>query len=410
MGALEYFDEQSDPNDAPVELVGKKAHELVHLADMSRGEAFDVPPFRVVPLESCQEFHKSNGVPEFDQGEQLPPAHHVPLPAVRHYTALANDHAADLAALARDIAGGQRCSVRSSVVAELPRNLSMAGVSHTIHGVAPNVDHVGAAASWSMAAMWRPYSRLYLSQFQPDASPPGLALMFCRYIDMAVVGTATAMGDDVYLEYGRLTQGKLGEMAGLRFSLAGRSNWQGYWRTERRGERLRSAVKALLGNTSAADPIEMEIGVDLDGNLVFFQYRRIDAIVDRVTADLAVRHSTGVVTGRLVSLLNRPRDLSVLADPDPKARSIVAVHQTDDSRWDGFAYLWALVRSGLLDNGRVLLCHEGPIHRQHLFTAMLEFPQIEYVAHMPLERVTTFEDGTEITVTSDGAEAVLQRT
>jgi hypothetical protein len=414
-------DERTPPADAPADLVGRKGHELTVLASCATSGAFRAPRFRIVPASLCRSFHDDAGRPTPPGLQRRPagapvlrfpdlPGPHLIAPDVqRHYEPFAARHAETLARAVAGLGDGRPVVLRSSVVAPVPPAVSMAGVNFTVHEVGAGEAHIGAAVTRLLAAMWRPYAEWYLSRHARSGWRHA-ALMVCELIDLALAGTAHVHRGRIFVDYGVPGPTPMPVRGDLALTLTDRGHrWRGWWRERGRGERLREGLAALTAQLELGhSPVEVEFGFDRDDNLFFIQHRAMPALAPDTSA-LALRHSSGSVTGRLVSLLDRPRTIRAMVEALRASDEdrIWAVHQVNDSRWDGFALLWFLSRHLPGAGVRAVLCHDGVPVRTHLVAAMHEDPTLRFVAQLPASAVTPLPDGALVTATSDGVTASI---
>jgi hypothetical protein len=422
------------PNEISPSLIGEKARRLLELSDCAHSSSFRVPRFCILPGSYCEEYDRKRGGAPPIAYPPLPAPNSIPQPAINYFENFYALHADTLEHWATKLDPLGRPFVRSSVTLDVGMPLSFAGVNYSLQ---PPVSSLGKSyLSYSvprvLAGLYRPYSELYLRRYSLHRQSRSASLILCEPVNnLEMYAIAHIVEGIVYTQCNEFENLRSDSSPyGLNFPLeVVHKSWEGYWKEDARGERLRHALTDLVAYLGGTGFLEVEFSFDKEGRLFFFQYRPLYPAyhangreIDLTWRDpgcastplgVPIHHTVGRVRGSLYSLLNAMRTLEVarrvLEEIDHSQNSpIWLVHCDDPRKYDAFALLWTLGLISAPGPLRIILAQPRPRQIMHMLTALLEDSAFDFVAQIYADDVASLPSGAVADVCSNGLCAVVQ--
>jgi hypothetical protein len=417
-----------DPQSVPVSLVGGKAHKLLELNWCAQVAPFLVPRFCILPATLCEAYNNEFGRTPPVLGTPLPDPNRVDKAIVAYYDHFYHAHTELLEKCVAGLNHITKPFVRSSLSLDTTDTLSFAGVNYTFspsRPVPPSKTYLNHAISEAFAAMYRPYTTWYLYTHNLSQLNRSASLILCEGIDMQLAGTIYVIGEMAQIDF----EDAAGYIVdSFVFCLTERPKWPSH--SSQYGDRLQSAIKALIDYLQSAFPLEVEFCFNTDGELYFIQYRPLnnlarnsdELLVNRqLLADTCNHHpapyppiyqTTGHIEGPICNLLNTPRIPQtidrVLKQADTTNDTIWLVHEHNQKYWDGFALMWVFSQHQIVNRHRMILYSDTHRQRTHLPIAMRDMPNLDFLVHVSSHKLASLPTGTPIQIKSYAQETLIR--
>ncbi len=413
-------DHNTDSKTISPALIGKKAYDLLQLNSLAIQLDSDirVPRFCFTTSDLVTSYYHRRGRFPRIAYSPLANADEIPEVAKHYFNDLYDLNQNAFEDCIARLGPVKQIYIGSSLCAGSDRALSFAGINCRTDPYARTSDAftLKRAIEHVVSGLYRPMAEWYLSCHGLASEMRSCGIMFYEFIDVHFEAVAHIVNDYVYVE----SKPVLGEAPGeiVAFTLDSAERWEGYWRINRRGERLQQALFSLsrIIAMDVKEMLEVEFCFNSEDLLYFLQYRtyRVDFEPEK-TGTLTAPHipifsQVGKVSGRPISLLHQPKSKEVLAAIYEHAwrdnTQVVWLVNRHSAEWDSFSLLWAISRKLIKHDSRIAICHRQrkPFH---FTTVMREDPNTAFFAEIDLTLNAQVERSCCVTIQSDGLKGRL---